>query len=194
MALFGKQSQENRETAKAEFDKACELSGDSREIRAFRMKIALRCRAHIDKSFIEGAEKTAVYDEACLRAVAAGREKPPPPKVTMYQRVKSASGDIITFIPEDIAGEAFKVGAKYQLTEIEATSAIDLVQNLANTLSYQLHLDDPLVALYFLREEQNYFDVGGRADSDSSEDQDSLNTDSDEPPKQAQEKAGEDEI
>ncbi len=158
MALFGKQqSRENRETAKAEFEKACELSGDNREIRAMRMRIGLRARAHIDKSFIEGAEKTAVYDEACLRAVAAGREKPPPPNVTLYQKVKSATGEIITYIPEEIAEEAFKIGAKYQLTEIEAKPAIDLVQNLANSISYQLHLEEPLVAVYFLREEHNYF-------------------------------------
>ncbi len=158
MALFGRQkSHENRETAKAEFEKACEISGDSREIRALRMRIGLRARAHIDKSFIEGAEKTAVYDEACLRAVAAGRDKPAPPKATLYQKVKSASGEIITYIPEEIAEEAFKVGAKYQLTEIEAKSAIDLVQSLANSISYQLHLDEPLVAVYFLREEHDYF-------------------------------------
>ncbi len=158
MVLFGKQSsQANRETAKAEFEKACEISGDSREIRALRMRIGLRARAHIDKSFIEGAEKTAVYDEACLRAVASGREKPPPPKPTMYQKVKSASGEIVTYIPEEIAEEAFKVGAKYQLTEIEAKPAIDLVQSLANSVSYQLHLEEPLVAVYFLREEHDYF-------------------------------------
>tara|TARA_Y100001978_G_C23528187_1_gene353645 strand:+ start:32 stop:616 length:585 start_codon:yes stop_codon:yes gene_type:complete len=158
MALFGKQqSRENKETAKAEYEKACELAGDNREIRAMRMRIGLRARAHIDKSFIEGAEKTAVYDEACLRAVAAGREKPTPPKVTMYQKVKSASGEVTTYIPEEIAEEAFKIGAKYQLTEIEAKPAIDLVQNLANTTSYELHLDEPLVAVYFLREEHDYF-------------------------------------
>ena len=80
-----------------------------------RMRIGLRARAHIDKSFIEGAEKTAVYDEACLRAVAAGREKPPPPNVTLYQKVKSATGEIITYIPEEIAEEAFKMRRKISI-------------------------------------------------------------------------------
>ena len=44
-----------------------ELDGDTREIRSYKIKIALRARAHLDKTFIEGAEKIAKHSEACLK-------------------------------------------------------------------------------------------------------------------------------
>ena len=47
----------------------------------------------VDKTFIEGAEKIAKHSEACLRAVAAGVDKPEPPTPTSFQKVKSANGD-----------------------------------------------------------------------------------------------------
>ena len=45
--------------------KSTELDGDTREIRSYKIKIALRARAHLDKTFIEGAEKIAKHSEAC---------------------------------------------------------------------------------------------------------------------------------
>ena len=64
-----------------------ELDGDTREIRSYKIKIALRARAHLDKTFIEGAEKIAKHSEACLKAVAAGVDKPEPPTPTVFKKL-----------------------------------------------------------------------------------------------------------
>jgi len=56
MALFGRSKTDARKTAKSEYDKACTLRGEDRKEQAYQMKVALRCRAHIDELFIEGAE------------------------------------------------------------------------------------------------------------------------------------------
>lgn len=53
MSLFGPTEKELKADAKKEFDKAAALKGDSRKEDAYRMRIALRVRAHIDKLFVE---------------------------------------------------------------------------------------------------------------------------------------------
>ena len=70
MGIFNKTDQNELESkSKKEYEKAMELDGDTREIRSYKIKIALRARAHLDKTFIEGAEKIAKHSEACLKAV-----------------------------------------------------------------------------------------------------------------------------
>ena len=163
MGLFSRE--DSKVKAKEEYEKATALTGSSREVLGERMRMGLRARAHLDKSFIEGAEKFERYDEICLQATALGRDKPPPPKVTMFQTVKSINGEIRTYIPEEIAEQAFKLGAQYQLTKIDAKTAIDLCQNLMDTLAFELNLDDKLSALGFLREEISYY-LGDEEKSD----------------------------
>ena len=90
MGIFSKSDQNELESkSKKDYEKATELDGDTREIRSYKIKLRLRARAHLDKTFIEGAEKIAKHSEACLRAVAAGVDKPEPPTPTSFQKVKS---------------------------------------------------------------------------------------------------------
>ena len=66
MGIFNKTDQNELESkSKKEYEKATELDGDTREIRSYKIRIALRARAHLDKTFIEGAEKMAKHSEAC---------------------------------------------------------------------------------------------------------------------------------
>ena len=58
MALFGPSDKELKATAKKEYDKAIALQGDSRKEDAYRMRIALRTRGHIDKLFVEASTKS----------------------------------------------------------------------------------------------------------------------------------------
>ena len=43
--------------AKNDYVKAAELNDDSRTTRAYKVRIGIRCRSHIDKVFIEAAKK-----------------------------------------------------------------------------------------------------------------------------------------
>ena len=154
MGLFSKTDQNELESkSKKEYEKAIELDGDTREIRSYKIKIALRARAHLDKTFIEGAEKIAKHSEACLKAVAAGVDKPEPPIPTSFQKVKSANGEIIAYIPEDYLEQAFKIGSKYQLTEFNANQAIEFMQKIMNNISSDFGLNDTFTVLQFLRDE-----------------------------------------
>jgi hypothetical protein len=154
MPIFGKSdAQDERRRAKSEYESVKELTGDSRNARSARIRAGLRARAHIDKTFIDGAERANAYNDACMIAIADGKDKPPPPKASAYQRIPSVNGQVLTYVPMEFAEEAFKLGARYQLMEITAQQAIELVQGVADRVGYDLGLDETFEALGFLREE-----------------------------------------
>jgi len=70
-------------------------------------------------------------------------------------------------LPEEYALEAFNVGAMYQKTDIDAKTAIDRVQLIADQIClYELKLDAPFEVLQFLRDEIS----GASVDTPSSAD------------------------
>jgi hypothetical protein len=151
--LFGGAKKEEMLKAKQDYEKACLDTGDTRPEVAARIRMALRCRAVIDKTFIEGAEKTADYTERSMLALASGDEKPQAPVATSFQTIKSVNGEILAYIPLELAEEVFKIGAAFQMEEVSAEQAIELAQAVAEKLSEDIHLDPPIQALGFLREE-----------------------------------------
>ena len=153
MALFGRSKTDVRKTAKSEYDKACTLRGDDRKEQAYQMKVALRCRAHIDKLFIEGAEGAELYNDAVLVCIAEGKPKPTPPKPSEYMKIKTASGEVTSYLPEEYAEVVFRYGMRYQTMECTAVQAIQAVQQIANSVSFELKVEHPLTALQFLRDQ-----------------------------------------
>lgn len=140
--------------AKATFEKVAELKADTREARTARMRLGLLCRAHLDKTFIAGAEQTAEWQELAMMAISQGKPQPEPPMASCYQKIKSGENEIYVYLPEEYVQEAFTLGSKYQRTDISAQQAIDTMQALANQISYyELKLDEPFQALRFLRDE-----------------------------------------
>lgn len=140
--------------AKAAFEKVAELKTDSREARSARMRLSLLCRAHLDKTFVAGAEQTATWQDLASMAIAQGKPTPELPSASCYQKIKSGENEVFVYLPEEYASEAFTLGSKYQRTELSAQQAIDAMQALANQISYyELRLDEPFQVLRFLRDE-----------------------------------------
>ena len=175
MGIFGKTDQSSLESkSKKEYDKALELDGDTREIRSYKIKIALRARAHLDKTFIEGAEKIAKHS-SLSKAVA--NDKPEPPTPTSFQKIKSANGEIVAYIPEDYLEQAFKIGSKYQLTEFNANQAIDFMQKIMDNISSDFGLNDTFTVLQFLRDEVENLESNNTSnDDDDSSDKKDINS------------------
>lgn len=151
--IFKNKTSEAKKQAKADYVKAAELKGDSREVRAFKMRIALRCRAHVDSAFIEGAKKTARFQESAMLLASQGKEKPELPKPSLFHSAKSLNGKVFTYLPPEFNEEIFNIGAMYQTTKVDALKAIQLTQNVADKISFDLGLDEPFSALQFLRDE-----------------------------------------
>lgn len=140
--------------AVAAFEKVASISSDSREARSMRLRMGLICRAHLDKTFIAGAEQTAVWQEQARVALLESQPLPEVPKASKFQKIRAGDNDIYAYLPEEFVNEAFGLGARYQKMELSAPKAIDAMQALANQISYyELRLQEPFQVLDFLREE-----------------------------------------
>lgn len=140
--------------AVAAFEKVTSIASDSREARSMRMRMGLICRAHLDKTFIAGAEQTAVWQEQARVALLASQPLPDLPKASKFQKIRATDTEIYAYLPEEFVNEAFELGSKYQKMELSAYKSIDAMQGLANQISrYELRLDEPFQVLDFLREE-----------------------------------------
>lgn len=140
--------------ALAAYEKVASLKGDSRDARSLRMRMGMICRAHLDKTFIAGAEQTAAWELLARQALLDGQPMPEAPKASKFQKIRSGDTDIYAYLPEEFADEAFALGARYQRTELSAPKAIEAMQALAHQIShYELRLEAPFQVLDFLREE-----------------------------------------
>ncbi len=171
--LFQDDSESARkERAKLAFEKITGLkkTGEAgRETRSARMRMVLLCRAHLDKTFIDGAEKAVSYDVLAMQAVVAGQDKPPLPLASEYQQVPAVSGDKVwVYLPQKYAELAFAMGAGYQRTELTAEQAIDGMQALADQIfSQEIGINDPFLVLQFLRDETGYQGRGAATPDES---------------------------
>jgi len=139
--------------AKREFVLATESEDDTRELRALRARLGLRCRTAFDKFFVEGAEKAADHAEACMAAVAAGTERPPAPAARSFMPVNSVNGEIMVYLPLQYVEEIYRVAGAYQLAEIDGNTTITMAQSIADRISEALQLTTPFEVLQFLRDE-----------------------------------------
>ncbi len=140
--------------AKAAYEKVISLTSDSREANSMKSRMGLLCRAHVDKTFVAGAEQTAIWQEKMAVALAKQESLPESPQPSRFQKIKAGETEVYVYLPEEFVRDIFALGAKYQQTQISAQQAINAVQNIVNQLCrYELGLQEPFQALTFLREE-----------------------------------------
>lgn len=140
--------------AKAAYEKVVSLTEDTREARSLKMRMGLLCRAHVDKTFVAGAELTAAWQDKAAAALANSEPIPDEPQAARFQKIKSGENDVYVYLPDEFARDIFALGAKYQRMQMTAAQAIDAVQGIVNQLCrYELGLEEPFQALTFLREE-----------------------------------------
>ena len=141
------------ESSKASYYKAANLKGLSREARIFKGLIAGRARAHLDKVFIEGAHQAEAHQEACLRILTEGGETPEMPEPKPFQMVKTKTESVYTYVPAEFAKEMYIIGSLYQAASIGPTETLRMAQEVADKVSLDLGLDEPFIAVQFLRDE-----------------------------------------
>jgi hypothetical protein len=121
----------------------------------------------LDKTFVEGAERSLDHAERCMIALVQGEERPPDPKASAFQKIKSINGEIDAYIPLEYAEEVFKIGAAYQLEQISARQAVELAQDVADRISSHLNLDVPFQALGFMAENIEEEEAAALADQET---------------------------
>lgn len=155
-SLFKSQptQQDLQKRAKEAYEKVIELTADTMEARSLRRGMALLCCAHLDKTFIAGAERTADWQQMAAFAAAKGTETPPLPEASCFQKVRSGQSDIWVYLPEEFCNRAFAFGSKYQRTEMSMEAAIEAMQQIADQIfRFELGMEGSLLVLKFLRQE-----------------------------------------
>jgi hypothetical protein len=157
--------------SKKEFEKVVNLVGDGRTERSLRVRMGLLARAHVDKTFIDGAQKTALHQDATMAALAAGESPPEKPQRTLYQLIKTSGGHAVwAYQPEEYVQEVFQVGVRYQRMDITAHTAIGITQNLLDRIfRFEFKLNESLESLQFLRQ-QTEPNAGDDVDSQDNSD------------------------
>jgi hypothetical protein len=155
LSFFNKNNPaEDMKRAVAAYEKVVSLKSDTHDARIVRMRMGMLCRAHLDKTFIAGAEQTALWQEQSNLALMEGKPAPDLPTPSKFQKIRAGEADIYVYLPEEHAAEAFGLGARYQKMEMTAPKAIESMQALANQISYyDLRLKEPFQVMNFLREE-----------------------------------------
>ena len=112
MAWLNQKKEQNSNSeasqAKKDFEDACNSKDNSRTVRSKRITIALRCRAVIDKTFVEGAQVYKKFSVSKLEAIWEQRSVPATPKAPQFQTIKSINGEIVGYIPQEYASRYMK--------------------------------------------------------------------------------------
>jgi len=154
--LFSAGPGDDQEEARLAYEKvvAASRGANPEAARSARVRMGLLCRAHLDKTFVEGAEQTATHRAAAAHALISRKEPPPAPQASAFQRISSGGRQVWVYVPEEYAQQAFDLGGRYQLTEIDAEQAILQMQGVADQIFVlELRLDQPFQVLQFLRDE-----------------------------------------
>ena len=190
MVFFNKSSKDLEEQAEADFEEA-KREKLTEKNRAFKMKIAHRTRAHIDLTFIEGAQKLGKYHQANLTAIAKQLEGPERPSYTPFQKIKTLDSEVIAYLPNFEAQQIFDLGGKYQIQQINVSEALTAVQSIAS-IFHDFDISVSLSTLGFLRDEiernpalaKSEPTAENKTTSDTNEDTKATNEIDDEPNKQ----------
>jgi len=155
MALFGRSKDTQKEAmvaAKRDFEIASDPDAPG-SVRRIRSRVALRCKALLDKTFVDGAQRTERHEQAVIVAINNGKPQPEAPKARAFGTVPAFDHEVMAFLPQEFADRAFDLGRRYQRVEIDAKQAIDYMQALADEVCATLQVDPPFEALRFLRDE-----------------------------------------
>jgi hypothetical protein len=157
LSWLGSAKAKDRDSAKSGFEKAVSSSGDSKELRALRIRVALRSKTGLDIIFRKAMKAIASHEEEVMIATAGGESPPPTPAAddeTCFQIMSTVNGPVTIYIPLDFATRFFDLGVRYQQKEIDTQSALAEGQEIANELGTLLNLDQymvqPITPLEFL--------------------------------------------
>lgn len=153
MAWLGDNTNALKQNAQNEFEKGISLEGDYREARAFRMRIYLRARTHIDQLFVKAAERAEYFNELALINAAEGKAAPDRPVHGPFLSLKTSEGEVWSYLPEEITQKVFDLGWLYQGMVITGPKAIAEVQRICDQLGERLSATSRLTSLDFLREQ-----------------------------------------
>lgn len=149
--IFSKKSklEKSQSKSKAAFEKYIEAPSHSWNNKNTRSMIAYGVKSNIEKTFLEGFEKSEHHREHKLLALMSDDvETPEEPELeNPYKLISTKSGYIMTYIPIDVAEAVFSFGMAFQRNEVDPLYIKDQVQILMNDISEQLGIQSEIDVL-----------------------------------------------
>ena len=181
MGIFNLSSRKSKlerlfEKSRADYEDACKKKTFSSTL-TFRIKLARRAKANIDKSFIEAATQTEKYEnlkEIYYEAELSGDDLVAPVWKTPYQLIKSDNGVIVSFIPDDYSKEVFSLARAYQTCQISAGKTALIAESIMSNICSELNVNMPISVLQFIASSKDENEPSETSDRGS--DHDALST------------------
>ena len=160
MGLFDvfKKKEGPKAQAKKAYENALRLSGESKAVRAVKVRVALRATHVLDEIFDEGVRSVLGYDEDVMIAVAGGESPPPVPRAsaeTCYKKIQTSEGKAIGYVPMKYAETMFSLGVQFQKKKVSADEAFATAQQVGQHMATDLKLSayavQPIEPLSWMR-------------------------------------------
>jgi len=157
MGWFGPTKNEKlRLQSQKDYENALEQSQKkSRSARVLCIRMALRCRAHIDAAFVQAALVTEAHEAAVIAALIDGEDSPELTAANPCQLVKSGQNHMYTYVPQSYADRVFSLGALYQTLKIDREQATNKAQEILNEICEELGVLEQFEPLRFLQDESD---------------------------------------
>ena len=149
--IFSRKSKIERSQSKCKeaFEKYIDPASHSWNNKNTRSMIAYGVKGNMEKTFLEGFEKSEHYRQHKLMSLMSEKvEEPEEPKLeNSYQLLSTKSGLIMSYIPMDIAETVFEFGMAFQRNEVDPLHIKHQAQILMNEISEQLGIQSEIDVL-----------------------------------------------
>ncbi|HIN68329.1 MAG TPA: hypothetical protein EYM93_03540 [Methylococcales bacterium] len=132
------------------------LDNDSHRSEITRLRMAMQMRNHLDKTFIDAAKETEVFEEKYGGVSLTVELKQKAPKAKEFIRFESKlNGVFFTWMPPEFSKEMFTLGTSYQKVETDEATTIIKAQTISKKVSDDLNLGFEIEVLRFLTEDED---------------------------------------
>ena len=141
---------------RSKYEECKTLDNDSHRSEITRLRMAMQMRNHLDKTFIDAAKATEVFEEKHSGATLTAELKKKRPKAKEFMRFESKlNGIVFTWMPPEFTKEMFSLGRSYQKVETDEEMTIFKAQSISKKVSDDLKLGFEIEVLRFLTEDED---------------------------------------
>ena len=141
---------------RSKYEECKTLDNDSHRSEITRLRMAMQMRNHLDKTFIDAAKATEVFEEKYSGVPLTDELKKKLPRPKEFMRFESKlNGVVFTWMPPEFTQEMFSLGRSYQKVETDEEMTIFKAQSISKKVSDDLKLGFEIEVLRFLTEDED---------------------------------------
>jgi hypothetical protein len=145
-----------KESARSDYLKCASLTGFNQLEKLFIARIGERSRLNLDKIFVQGAQDEEKHQQALINAFKSNQADVIKKKSDHdgFNSLKGMSGTIISWVPEVYANQMYSLGRDYQILAKNTFEVLEVADEIARKVEYDLQLTKQLVLLKLIRDQE----------------------------------------